>query len=88
MWAVDDLSVMGIRGGVANLFLDQSIGIDDTNTFQIHFSSCMKIVGATGVKAVGATVLGGLWALEMTWPPAETNLRCVRSSGICMLIPA
>jgi len=23
--------------GVANLFLDQSIGIDDTNTFQLKF---------------------------------------------------
>jgi len=27
--------------------------------------------------------LGGLWALEWTWHDAETNLRCVRSSGIC-----
>jgi len=41
---------------VANFFLDQSIGIDETNTFQIKFGSSMKIVGATG--------LGGLWA----WP--------------------
>jgi len=29
-----DLSVMGVRVGVAN-FLDQSIGIDETNTFQL-----------------------------------------------------
>jgi len=28
---------MGVRVGVANLFLDQSIGIDDTNTFQLKF---------------------------------------------------
>jgi len=27
--------------------------------------------------------LGGLWALEWAWHSAETNLRCVRSSGIC-----
>jgi len=32
---------------------------------------------------VGATVLGGLCALEWAWHPAETNLRCSRSSGIC-----
>jgi len=31
------LSVMGVRVGVENLFLDQSIGIDDTNTFQLKF---------------------------------------------------
>jgi len=28
---------MGVRVGVAKLFLDQSIGIDDTNTFQLKF---------------------------------------------------
>jgi len=27
--------------------------------------------------------LGGLWAYEWAWHIAETNLRCVRSSGIC-----
>jgi len=27
--------------------------------------------------------LGGLWALEWAWLCTETNLRCVRSSGIC-----
>jgi len=31
-----DLSVMGVRVGVAN-FLDQSISIDETNTFQLTF---------------------------------------------------
>jgi len=29
-------------------------------------------------------VLGGLWSLEWAWHIAETNLSCVRSSGICM----
>jgi len=28
--------------------------------------------------------VGGLWALNWAWHIAETNLRCVRSSGICM----
>jgi len=27
--------------------------------------------------------LSGLWALEWAWHVAETNLRCVRSSGVC-----
>jgi len=44
---------------VANFFLDQSIGIDETITLLLHFLSSMKIVGATG--------LVGLWALEWTW---------------------
>jgi len=37
----------------------------------------------SSIKTVGATVLGGVWALEWAWHSAETNLRCVRSSGIC-----
>jgi len=32
--------------------------------------------------------LGGLWALEWAWHPAETNLRGVRSSGIRMPNPS
>jgi len=28
---------MGVRVGMANFFLDQSIGIDETNTFQLTF---------------------------------------------------
>jgi len=32
------------------------------------------------MKTVGATVLGGLWALEWAWHIAETNLRCVREA--------
>jgi len=28
---------MGVRVGVANFFFDQSIGIDETNTFQLKF---------------------------------------------------
>jgi len=47
---------MGVRVGVANFFLDLSIGIDETNTFQL---SSIKIVGVTG--------LGGLWALKWAW---------------------
>jgi len=51
--------LVGVRLGMAT-FLGQSIGIYDSNTFQ--FSSSFK--------TVGATVLGGLWALD---------LRCIRS---------
>jgi len=36
----------------------------------------------SSIKTVGATVLGGLWALEWDWNISETKLRCVRSSGI------
>jgi len=63
---------MGVKMGVANYILDQSIGTDETNTFQ--FLSSMKIVGATG--------LGGLWALEWAWHIRLTNLRCVQGYGI------
>jgi len=42
-----DLSVMGIKVGVANFFFDQSIGFDETNTFQLKFLTSMKIVGVT-----------------------------------------
>jgi len=59
----------------AFFFLGQSIGIDES----MHFSSNFYSV----IKTVGATVLGGLWALEWAWHIAETNLHCVRSSGIC-----
>jgi len=31
------VTVMGVRVGVANYFLGQSIGIDETNTFQLKF---------------------------------------------------
>jgi len=36
-------------------FLGQSISIDENNTFELQIFN---------TKAVGATVLGGLWALE------------------------
>jgi len=36
------------------------------------------------MKIVGAIGLGGLWVLEWACHIAETKLRCVRSSGICM----
>jgi len=32
-----DLNVMGVRVGVANFFLGQSVGIDKTNKFQLKF---------------------------------------------------
>jgi len=35
MWAVDRFSVMGVRVGVAIIFLGQSKGIDETNTHQL-----------------------------------------------------
>jgi len=44
LWALEWQTVLG-----------QSIGIDETNAFQLNFKSSMKILGATG--------LGGLWAL-------------------------
>jgi len=64
MWTVDRFKRYGSYSGRVKLFLDQSIGIDGTNTFQLKFLSSMKIVGATG--------LGGLWALHIS----VTNLRC------------
>jgi len=57
-----------IKLGVANFFWGQSIGIDETKTFQLTFFSSMKIVGATG--------LGGLWALKWAWHLRVTNLHC------------
>jgi len=63
---------MRVRVGVANFFLDQSIGIDKTNTFQ--FVSSMKILAATG--------LGVLWALDWAWHNCKSNLRCVQGYGI------
>jgi len=41
----------------------------------------------SSIKTVGTTVLGGLWALKWEWHPAEINLRCARSSGICIPNP-
>jgi len=65
---------MGVRVGVAKVFLEQSIGIEDAYTFQLNILSSMKIVGATG--------LDGLWALEWAWHIRVTNLRCVQGYGI------
>jgi len=50
---------MGVRVGEANFFWGQSIGIDETNTFQLKFFFSKEIVGATG--------LGALWAIEWAW---------------------
>jgi len=43
---------MGVRVGMANFFWGQSIGIDETNTFQLTFFFSMKIVGASGLGAL------------------------------------
>jgi len=64
---------VGVRVGVAksigidktNTFQLKSIGIDKTNTFQLKFSIYHQ--------NLGATVLGGLWALEWAWHSTETN---------------
>jgi len=69
---------MSVR--VANIFLGQWTDFDETNTYQLKYFSSMEIMGATG--------LGGLWALEWAWHPAETNLRCAGISGICMANPS
>jgi len=61
------LSVMGVRVGVANFFSGQS---REASTFQLKFFSSIKIVGATD--------LGGLWALEWARHIRVTNLRCVQ----------
>jgi len=48
---------MGVRVGVANFFLGQSLGI--VRYYQLKFFSTMIILGSTG--------LGGLWALAWAW---------------------
>jgi len=65
---------------VANIFLGQWTDFDETNTYQLKYFSSMEIMGATG--------LGGLWALEWAWHPAESNLRCAGISGICTPNPS
>jgi len=42
------ITIYGYVGGRL-INLGQSIGIDETNTFQFKFFSSMKIVGATGI---------------------------------------
>jgi len=37
MWAVDRFKRYGRKSGRGNLFLDQSIGNDENNTFQLKF---------------------------------------------------
>jgi len=65
--------VVGVNVGDAN-FLNRYVLIGT-----IHFISNFY----SSIKTVGATVLGGLWASEWAWHPAESNLHCARSSGIC-----
>jgi len=48
----------GRQSGLGKLFLGQSISIDENNIFH------------SSIKTVGATVLGGLWALE--WEAQES----------------
>jgi len=55
--------------------LDKSLGIDETNTFQLKFFIEHEIVGVTG--------LGGLLALEAALEAQESACQIVRSSGIC-----
>jgi len=69
---------VGVKVGVANIFLVQSVGIDENNRIRIRIR-----IYLSSIKTVGVTVLGGLWALEWAWQSTETNLRCVRISGIC-----
>jgi len=45
---------VGVRVGVANFFLDQSISINKTNTFQLKFLSSSKIVGTTDLGTLCA----------------------------------
>jgi len=40
---------MGVMVGVTNFSLGQSIGIDETNTYQLKFVSSIKNVGTTGL---------------------------------------
>jgi len=35
----------------------------------------------SSIKTVGATVLGGLWALEWAWHSTETKLRAIGTIG-------
>jgi len=45
---------------------------------QIHF--CYNFISS--MKILGATVLGGLWALEWAWHIRVINLHGVQSYGI------
>jgi len=72
---------VGVKVGVANFFLGQSIGIGEDNTFQLKLFY-------SSIKTVGATVLDGLCALEWAWHNAESKLRCTGISGICMPNPS
>jgi len=40
---------MGVRVAVANFFLGQSIGVDETNTYQLKFFSSKESVGSKGL---------------------------------------
>jgi len=53
----------------------QSIGIDENNTFQLIFFSSLIY---SSIKTVGATVLGGFWALEL-------NQTCAAQESACLI---
>jgi len=53
---ITDIDRFRLYGRVANFFLDQSIGIDEINTFQLTFFSSMKIVGATDLGVMDVRV--------------------------------
>jgi len=56
---------MGVRVGVTNFFWGQSIGIVETNTFQLTFFSSVKIVGAKGLT--GKTFLDQSIGINKTY---------------------
>jgi len=55
----------------------QPIGFDENNTFLVHRVLIRSIHFSynvySSIETVGATVLGGLCALEWVWHSAETN---------------
>jgi len=67
---------MSVRVGVANFFLGQSIGIDETNTFQLNIFSCIKTLRTTV-----------WWALEWAWHPDEKTCAAQKAQETTYQIP-
>jgi len=62
---------LALRIRLRNLNLKSQFSIFDSfRDIHVHIYDFLKFVG-------------GLWALGWAWHSTETNLRCVRSSGIC-----
>jgi len=60
------------------IFLGQSIGIDETNKYQLTFFSSMEIVGGLwALEWAWDILVTSLWALEWAWDIRVTSLRCV-----------